>query len=334
MAGKVLITGGAGYIGSHTVLRMLESGYMPEDIIVFDNLSSGHKEALLGGSLVIGDLRKVEDIEKVFTENQIDAVVHFAGFIEVGESVVDPKKYFEGNLVAGINLVNTMLKFGVKKIVFSSTAAVYGAPEENPITEDAKKEPTNPYGLSKWQFEQVLEWYSRAYGLSSVRLRYFNASGADIQSRIGEAHEKESHLIPLAIYAALGKRAGLKLFGTDYETKDGTCVRDYIHVLDLADAHILALKKLETEVGTFVYNLGNGNGYSVKEILDLVKQVTGRDFAVEEVDRRAGDPAVLIASAAAAKRELGWNPKYGDLEAVVRSAWNWHRSKPNGYKQV
>ncbi|MFZ5990001.1 MAG: UDP-glucose 4-epimerase GalE [Bacillota bacterium] len=324
----ILVTGGAGYIGSHTVAELLEKN---EEVIVLDNLEKGHKDAVLGGKLMIGDLRNKEFLKDVFLNNNIEAVIHFAAYIEVGESVSNPLKYYNNNVISTLNLLTAMQEAGVNKIVFSSTAATYGEPENIPILETDKTSPTNPYGETKLAVEKALKWADNAYGTKHVVLRYFNASGAHASGSIGEDHSPESHLIPLVIQAAMGKRDSIKIFGNDYNTPDGTCIRDYIHVSDLAQAHYLALKKLRRGESSQVYNLGNGKGFSVKEVIDVVRRVTGRPVTAIDAPRRPGDPAVLVASSEKIKGELDWQPKMADLDTIVSSAWNWHLNHPDGY---
>lgn len=325
----VLVTGGAGYIGSHTVAELIEKN---EEVIVVDNLEKGHKPAILGGKLIVGDLKDMDFIRSVFKNNNIEAVIHFAAYIEVGESVANPLKYYNNNVIATLNLLTAMKEAGVNKIVFSSTAATYGEPENIPIQETDKTFPTNPYGETKLSIEKALKWADRAYGIKYVALRYFNASGAHESGKIGEDHNPESHLIPLVIQVALGKRESIKIFGNDYDTPDGTCVRDYIHVSDLAQAHVLALEKLRKNGESDIYNLGNGKGFSVKEVIDVVRKVSGHLIKADDSPRRPGDPAVLVASSEKIKKELGWVPKMNDLESIVETAWNWHKNHPNGYK--
>ena len=281
----------------------------------------------------MGDLAKKEDLEKVFTENKFDSVVHFAGSIEAGESMTDPKRFFDNNLVCGLNLLEAMLAHDVKKIVFSSTAAVYGEPEKMPIQEDAPKNPTNVYGLTKLMFEQVLDAYDHAYGLKSVCLRYFNATGADPQGEIGPDHKNKTHLLTLTLLTALGKRDSIKIFGTDYPTADGTGVRDYVHVNDLADAHVLALDYLNKHNESNKFNLGNEKGTSVREVIEISKSITGIDFKVIEEPRRAGDPANLLASSQKAQAILGWKPQFPAMEQIIETAWNWHKKHPDGFEK-
>jgi len=321
---NVLVTGGAGYIGSHTVKELVDKKYQ---VIVLDNLQKGHREAVLGGEFVQGDLADLNLLNRLFDEKKIDAVIHFAADSLVGESMENPGKYFRNNVSNGLNLLDTMVKFGVDKLVFSSTAAVYGEPEMVPITEKYPLKPTNNYGLSKLIFEEILRTYDQAHGLRSVSLRYFNAAGADPTGIIGEDHTPETHLIPLVLQAAKGEREAVTVFGTDYPTPDGTCIRDYIHVTDLAQAHILALEDLQQGSGTAAYNLGNGTGYSVREVIETVERVTGKPIQVIEGEKRPGDPAVMVASSDKIKCRLGWEPKYADLDTIIATAWKWHDGK-------
>jgi len=323
---SILVTGGAGYIGSVAVEELLRTG---RRVVVLDNLSKGHGEAVLPEARFIrGDVGDPEALRRVFGSHSIDAVMHFAADSLVGESMERPGKYFRSNLCAGLVLLDAMAAHGVSKMVFSSTAAVYGEPESVPIEETDSQIPTNPYGASKMAFESALQWYGRAHGIQSVRLRYFNAAGAS--ERLGEDHDPETHLIPLVLDAAAGERDGVEIFGTDYETRDGTCIRDYVHVTDLAQAHIRALEALDNG-GEGVFNLGNGAGYSVREVVQSAERVTGRCVPRREVDRRSGDPAVLVASAEKAVRELGWRPEMTEIDDIVRSAWVWRQAHPNGY---
>ncbi len=326
----ILVTGGAGYVGSHTIAELLDKG---EDVIVVDNLVKGHRDALIGGKFYEGDLRDSEFLDRVFKENEIESVMHFAAYSLVGESVKLPLKYYENNLTSSINLLNKMNEYGVKRIVFSSTAAVYGEPENIPILESDKTLPKNPYGDTKLAIETALRWADEAYGIKHVALRYFNACGAHKDGMIGEDHTPESHLIPLVINVALGKMEHITVYGNDYETEDGTCLRDYVHVTDLADAHILALNKLRAGGDSSVYNLGSGKGFSVQEIIDKVKEVTGRDVPQVIGARRDGDPAILIASPEKIKKELNWKPKYDDITKIIETAWKWHSTHPNGFEK-
>ncbi|MFL0246339.1 UDP-glucose 4-epimerase GalE [Candidatus Clostridium stratigraminis] len=325
---SILVCGGAGYIGSHMVAALLEKG---EDVVVLDNFQKGHREAVLGGKVYEGDLRDRSVLDNIFTENKIDAVIDFAADSLVGESVIEPLKYFENNVGGTLSLLRAMKDYGVKNIVFSSTAATYGEPESTPILESDKTFPTNPYGESKLTVEKILKWCDNAYGIKYTALRYFNAAGAHESGRIGEDHRPESHLIPLIIEAALGKREKIMIFGDDYNTEDGTCVRDYIHVMDLAEAHLLAVDRLRKGGDSRIFNLGNGKGFSVKEVIEVTRKVTGREIKAETAPRRAGDPAVLIASSQKAIDELGWEPKFASLETIIKTAWNWHLSHPEGY---
>lgn len=324
----ILVIGGAGYIGSHMLKLLRDTG---EEHLVLDNFEHGHREALLDSPFVEGDLRSREDLEDVFAQNKIDLVMHFAAYISVGESVESPAKYWDNNTVGVINLLDCMRAAKIDKFVFSSTAAIFGEPEYVPIDEEHPKRPTNPYGASKLAVEQILDSYDRAYKFRSVCLRYFNAAGADPSGIIGEDHHPEEHLIPVAMEAASGKRPGMKIFGTDYDTPDGTCVRDYIHILDLAEAHLLAVNHLRRGGESRRYNLGNGKGFSVKEIIEKTARVIGKEVPHEFAERRPGDPARLIASSEKIRADWGWNPKYKDVEEIIRHAWNWHSTHPDGY---
>lgn len=325
---NILVTGGAGYIGSHVVKELLETEHQ---VITYDNLQKGHQDAVLGGEFVKGDLADKELLAETFVKYDVDAVIHLAADSLVGESMEKPSKYYHNNTINSLNLLEVMLEHDVKNIVFSSTAAVYGEVEEVPITEDLAKEPTNVYGRSKLFFEKMMQDYDQAYGLKFVSLRYFNASGADESGEIGEDHTPETHLIPIVLQKALGQRDKLAIFGTDYPTRDGTCIRDYIHVTDLAQAHILAVEALAEGKDSAIYNLGNGDGYSVKEVIDTASKVVGEEIEAVEGERRAGDPATLIASSEKIQAELGWEPKYGDLETIIATAWQWHKNNPNGF---
>jgi len=324
----ILVTGGAGYIGSHTVKPLLENGW---EVLVYDSMELGHPEAVIGGTVVQGDLLDGDRLDEVFREYHIDAVIHFAAYASVGDSVADPAKYFNNNICGGLNLVNAMRAHGVDKIIFSSSAATYGEPLHIPIEESHPQNPTNPYGETKLIFERILKWYDIAYGIRSVSLRYFNAAGADPEGRIGEDHDPEQHLIPIVLQTALGQRECVKVFGTDWGTPDGTCIRDYIHVADLADAHLLALRALEKGAGTTAYNLGNGDGQSVKQVIETAGQVVGRRIPWEAAPRRPGDPARLVASSDKLKKELGWKPRHPELHTIIEHAWRWHSAHPNGY---
>lgn len=326
---NILVTGGAGYIGSHTVKMLYDMG---ENVVAYDNLVKGHRQAVKCEHFVEGDIFDSDLLEETIKKYNIDSVVHFAAYSLVGESMEKPQIYYKNNVEGTLNLLNVMMKCNVKKIVFSSTAAVYGEPEVVPITEDSPKNPTNVYGRTKLMIETIMSDYSKAYGLKYIALRYFNACGADESSEIGEDHNPESHLIPLVLQACLGKRDGIKIFGDDYLTEDGTCVRDYIHVNDLASAHIKALKALHDGHESGAFNLGNGVGFSVKEIIDAAEKVTKVTLKKEIIERRSGDPAVLIASYEKAKKDLGVSMKYTDIENIIETAYNWHKSHINGYK--
>jgi len=332
---RVLVCGGAGYIGSNMTAMLEACGHKP---VVFDNLSKGHRSAVQQAEFVRGDLSAsrsadladYELLVKTLTKYKINAVMHFAAFIEAAESVRLPLKYYHNNLSNAQNLLSAMEAAGVEKFVFSSTAAVYGIPKQVPITEDSPKEPINPYGETKWAIEKMCHYQSRTGKLRYASLRYFNACGAGKNSHLGEDHRPESHLIPLAIQAAMGKRPDVEIYGTDYDTPDGTCIRDYIHIDDLCRAHLLALDKLDHS-RELVYNLGNGTGYSVKQVVETVKKVSGKNFKVVAANRRPGDPPVLTSDATKAKNELGWQPQIPDLEEMVSTAWQWHNEHPDGY---
>jgi len=325
---SILVCGGAGYIGSHTAYELFKRG---KDVIVVDSLITGHEKAVIGGKLYVGDIRDSEFMDKVFEENDIEAVIDFAAFSLVGESVGKPLDYYENNVYGMMCLLKKMVKYGVKKIVFSSTAATYGEPERVPIKEADKTFPTNPYGETKLAVEKMLKWCDNAYGIKHVVLRYFNVAGADESGVIGEDHNPETHLIPLILQVPLGKRDFIEIYGDDYDTKDGTCVRDYIHVTDLADAHILALDKLRRDSSSAIYNLGNGEGFTVKEVVETARKVTGHPIPAKIAARRPGDPAKLVASSDKIINELGWNPKHNSLEEIIESAWKWHKSNPYGF---
>ena len=322
---NILVAGGAGYIGSHMAALLMKEGY---NVIIADNLSTGHKQAVKDAKLCVGDLRDGSFLGRLFRENAIDGIINFAASSLVGESVTDPLKYYDNNIAGSVALLTAMKEHGVDKIVFSSTAAVYGEPEKQPIEEHDRTAPTNPYGASKLAIEGLLKWCDGAYGIRHVALRYFNAAG--VACGIGEEHTPETHLIPLVLKTALGQREYIGIFGTDYPTPDGTCVRDYIHVWDLAKAHLLALRYLDGGGKSDVFNLGSGTGYSVKEIIDTAGRVTGKPIPAKVEPRRAGDPSVLIASNKKAAAVLGWAPER-DLEAIVADAWGWHSSHPYGY---
>jgi len=323
---RVLVTGGAGYIGSVVTEELLRDHH---ETVVYDNLVKGHREAIVSGAkFVEGDLLDTDTLRRALREHSIEAVIHMAAYSLVGESVEQPAKYYHNNLTAGLALLDAMREENVNRIVFSSTAATYGEPEKQPIEETDPTNPTNPYGESKLAFERALRWYDNAYKLRYASLRYFNAAGAT--DHCGEMHDPETHIIPIVLQAATGKRAHVEIYGEDYPTRDGTCVRDYIHVVDLARAHILSLKVLDE--GSRIYNLGcGGDGYTVREVIETARAVTGRDIAVKVGARRAGDPAVLVASSAKIKRELDWQPQMQDLRAIIESAWAWMQRHPDGY---
>lgn len=323
---ELLVVGGCGYIGSHMVRCLLDPGH---SVVVLDDLSSGYRDSLLGAELVVGDCGDRKVLNELFLSHSFDAVLHFASLIQVGESVIDPAKYYHTNVAKTLMLLQAMKDYGIGSLIFSSTAAVFGEPECVPIDEGHRCAPVNPYGRSKLMVETMLRDFDRAYGLRSVALRYFNAAGADPQGRIGERHQPETHLIPLALQAAMGKRPALKVFGRDYPTPDGTCIRDYIHVDDLAGAHLLALEYLARGGATDAFNLGNGSGFSVQQVLEAVKRVTGLPVPVEDAPRRAGDPAVLVANAGKAHDVLGWRPQHAALDNIVRDAWRWELKRPD-----
>ena len=318
----ILVCGGAGYVGSHACLALARAGH---EVTVLDNMLTGHREAVRWGRLVDADILKPQTLDAAF-DRKVDAVMHFCARSLVGESVTDPYAYYQNNVTGTVNLLEAMRRHGVDRVVFSSTAAVFGNPVSDMIDEDHPKNPINPYGASKLMVERVLADAANAYGLRSVALRYFNAAGAAADEGIGESHEPETHLIPNALKAAAGEGAGLKVFGNDYPTPDGTCVRDYVHVLDLADAHLRALDWMDREPGAHRFNLGNGNGFSVLEVIEAARKVTGRDIPYEIGPRRAGDPPVLVASSAQAREKLGWTPKFDRIEPIIETAWAWHRA--------
>lgn len=327
---KIVVLGGAGYIGSHTVYELVDAG---NDVVIIDNLETGHIEAVHPkAKFYQGDLRDRKFVDSVFdAEKDIDAVIHFAANSLVGESMTNPLKYYDNNLCGTKVLLESMVAHGLDKIVFSSTAATYGEPEKIPIEETDRTEPTNTYGETKLSMEKMFKWTGLAHGLRFVSLRYFNACGAHVSGGIGEAHNPESHLIPLILQVPLKKREAISIFGDDYDTKDGTCVRDYIHVTDLAQAHILAVKYLMEGGKSDIFNLGNGVGFTVKEVIETARKVTGDPIKAVVSPRRAGDPARLIASSEKAKKILGWKPEHADLEEIIATAWNWHKNHPNGY---
>ena len=326
---RLLVLGGAGYIGSHTALELIKKGH---EVIVVDNLVTGYEKAVPDKAVFYqGDTRNLEFLDNLFKTEKIDAVIHFAAYSLVGESVTNPLKYYDNNLYGTKVLLEAMIKNNVNKIVFSSTAATYGEPENIPILESDRTCPTNPYGETKLAMEKMFHWASKAHGLNYVSLRYFNACGADATGQIGEAHNPESHLIPLVLQVPNGKRESVSIYGTDYDTPDGTCIRDYIHVTDLAQAHILAVEYLARGGESDIFNLGNGVGYSVREVIETARSVTGHPIPAIEVPRRAGDPARLVASGEKAKKVLGWEPEIKQLDDIIASAWKWHSTHPNGY---
>lgn len=327
----ILVLGGAGYIGSHTALELVKAG---NEVVIADNLVTGYRKAIPeGAKFYEGDLRDSDFLDNLFHQENIDAVIHFAAYSLVGESVTNPLKYYDNNLYGTKVLLEAMVKNNVGKIVFSSTAATYGEPENIPILESDRTCPTNPYGETKLAMEKMFKWTAEAHGLRYVSLRYFNACGADESGTIGEAHNPESHLIPLILQVPNGKRETISIYGTDYDTPDGTCIRDYIHVIDLAQAHILAVQYLNNGGESDIFNLGNGVGYSVCEVIETARKVTGHPIPATETSRRAGDPARLIASSEKAKSVLGWKPVHDSLEEIIASAWNWHKNHPNGYDE-
>jgi UDP-glucose 4-epimerase len=324
---NILVVGGAGYIGSHMVKMLLGAGYQ---VVTLDSLVGGYRDAVLGGEFVLGDLADTALLNDLFCRHRFDGVMHFASFIQVGESVREPARYYRNNVTNTQNLLEAMVAHGVRNFIFSSTAAIFGEPRYTPIDEKHPAAPINPYGHSKLMVEQMLADFDSAYGLKSICLRYFNAAGADPDGELGERHEPESHLIPLILQAASGRREAISVFGRDYPTTDGTCIRDYIHIVDLCDAHMLALDQLTTGGESAAYNLGNGNGYSVQQVIDVAERVSDRSIKVIEAPRRAGDSAVLVADATLARKMLGWQPRFGDLDAIVGHAWAWELK--NGFR--
>ncbi len=324
---RILVTGGAGYIGSHAVRCFAAHGH---DVWAYDSLVEGHRAAVAPGQLIVGDISDTRKVSQVLTEYRIEAVVHFAAYAYVGESVTDPGKYYHNNLANSLGLMECLRRNGVWRFIFSSTCATYGVPRQVPVCEEEPQQPINPYGRAKLGVEYALRDYARAYAWGYAALRYFNAAGAAADGTIGEDHEPETHLVPLAIYAAAGRLPLLEVFGSDYPTPDGTCIRDYIHVEDLARAHLLALERLEPGKGLH-YNLGTGRGYSVREVIRGVRDVTGRDVPITETRRRVGDPPVLVACADKAREELGWEPHYTELHSIIESAWKWHKAHPRGF---
>lgn len=325
---RTLVTGGAGYIGGFTVRRLLARGHA---VTVYDNLSAGHREAVPGAELVAADLGDTDRLDHTLVAGRIDAVVHFAASCYVGESVTNPAKYYRNNLLNGLHLLERVRRHGIQRFVFSSTCATYGVPTKLPLTEDHPQLPVNPYGNTKLAFERMLADYAPTHGIGYAALRYFNASGAAADGAYGEDHTPETHLIPLVLQVALGRRSHIDVFGTDYPTPDGTCVRDYVHVEDLAEAHALALEKLTPGVG-HQFNLGTGTGSSVREVIRACEEVSGKQVAVKEGPRRAGDPPVLVASAEKVRAAWGWTPKHPELRSIVETAWRWHRTHPTGYR--
>lgn len=326
---KILVTGGAGYIGSITNRYLKEKGI---DTVVFDNLSTGHEQAVGDATLIKGDLKNKEEIKEIFTQYKFDAVIHFAALALAGESMQKPDEYFINNILGGVNLLEAMRTGGCKNLVFSSTCAVYGYPKILPVKEDAMLSPVSVYGSSKLMFEEILDWYEKIYGIKSVKLRYFNAAGAAPDGIIGESHPHESHIIPKALNVAMGFKDVFELYGDDYQTPDGTCIRDYIHVWDLADAHFRAVEYLQTGKSSIAVNLGVGKGYSNLEVLKMVEKVTGRELKKIIKSRRAGDPDAIYADNTLAKEILGWEPQHSDLETIVSCAWKWHKGHPGGYE--
>ena len=328
---NILIIGGAGYIGSHMCKYLSQNGYTP---IVLDNLVCGHRESVKWGPFFEGSMDDKALLNHIFTEYEIAAVMHFAAFCYVGESVENPAKYYHNNVAATLSLLESMIENDILNFIFSSTCATYGEPIEIPIREKHPQSPINPYGRSKLMVEQIMDDFGNAYGLKSASLRYFNAAGADPDGELGEDHRPETHLIPLVLQTALNQREEIEIFGNDYPTSDGTCIRDYIHINDLAQAHLLALERLLNGLPGGQYNLGNGDGYSVKQVIDVARQVTKKKIPSKVVERRPGDPAVLIGSSEKAIKELGWRPQFTDLNTIIETAWKWHKNHPHGYKDL
>ena len=325
---NILVVGGAGYIGSYMAKYLSKSGYTP---VVLDNLVCGHREAAKYGPLFHGSMNDANLLEEIFSAHPISAVMHFAAFCYVGESVQFPAKYYQNNVANTLALLEVMLKMKVNRFIFSSSCAIYGDPVEIPMTEEHPQKPINPYGRTKLIVEEILDDYRQAYGLEAISLRYFNAAGADPDGELGEDHDPETHLIPLVLKTALGQRAHVDIFGNDYPTADGTCIRDYIHIEDLARAHLLALERMLAGLSGRAYNLGSARGYSVMEVMEVCRRVTGKEIPARVVARRPGDPAVLVSSSQKALEDLGWKPDFPDLETIVETAWNWHRNHPDGY---
>ncbi|MFH1223068.1 MAG: UDP-glucose 4-epimerase GalE [Pseudomonadota bacterium] len=330
MSKEILITGGAGYIGSHTILELIKTDHKP---VIVDNLSTGHQQSVLGGTFYNCDLSDTEQLKKIFAKHKIDTIMHFGANCYIGESVVNPHKYFKNNVGNTINLLGVMLEAEVKKIIFSSSAAIYGNPVQLPMDEHHPQHPCNPYGMSKLFIEQIINTYENAYGIKHIYLRYFNAAGADLETRIGEDHYPETHIIPLLIQTAMGVKKQFTVFGADYNTKDGTCIRDYVHVGDVARAHIKAMQYLDQTKTSNEFNLGYSIGYSVKEIINRVEKITGKKIPVEYSERREGDPAVLIASYEKAKDILEWEPRH-DIDSIIQTAWDWYKKYPKGFKDI
>jgi UDP-glucose 4-epimerase len=326
---KILVSGGAGYVGSHALKELRKEGFR---CLVVDNLVYGHSQFAKDAELIEGDTGNLELLEKIFRHNEIEAVMHFAAYAYVGESVIDPAKYYQNNVVSTLSLLKAMVTAKVNEIIFSSTCATYGNPQEIPITENHPQDPINPYGATKLIVERMLRDFDQAYGLRSVIFRYFNAAGADPGGEIGEWHEPETHLIPLVLDVAAGMRDTVQIYGTDYPTPDGTCIRDYIHVTDIAQAHLLGLRELMIGKPSNVFNLGNGGGFSVREVIQTAEKVTGQKIKVIETSRRPGDPPVLVGSAQKAQQVLGWKPQFPDLESILQTAWNWHQKQPSAMK--
>lgn len=323
----ILVTGGAGYIGSHAVLALIQAGY---EVLVLDNLSYGHRELVeqvLKVKLIVGDISDRALLDQLFTTHNITAVMHFAAYIAVGESVTDPGKYYRNNVAGTLTLLEAMVAASIHKFVFSSTCALYGIPKTIPLVENHPQDPISPYATTKWMVERMLSDFDQAYGLKSVSFRYFNAAGADPTGLLGEDHAPETHIIPLVLFAAMGKRESVSIFGTDYSTRDGTCIRDYIHVTDLAQAHVLGLEYLLKDGDSEVFNLGNGSGFSVREVIETAKEVTGKAIKIVECDRRPGDPPILVGSSDKARNVLGWHPQYPNLKDIVAHAWQWHQQR-------
>jgi len=318
----ILVVGGAGYIGSHMLKMLLAANY---HVVTFDNLSGGYRDAVLGGDFVLGDTRDPASLDHLFADYSFDGVMHFASFIQVGESVQNPGKYYQNNLAATLNLLDAMVAHDVKVCIFSSSAAIFGEPQYVPLDEAHPKQPINPYGSTKWMVEQILADYDHAYGLKSVCLRYFNAAGADPEGQLSERHVPETHLIPLVLQAASGRRESITVYGQDYDTPDGTCIRDYVHINDLCQAHLLALEQLLAGADSAAYNLGNGTGFSIKQVIDIAKEVTGEPIPVIMGERRGGDAARLVADSKLAQKRLGWQPQYGDLATLIAHAWQWEK---------